>query len=205
LANNGVPKENKNAWFSLLINTTINKKSTDKLIRLLNGKTRIDKRWRILRILAVVNHTNILALLKKEKAKDPSDKGNKSAITVEAALLKNKEKFWNVFIKGKYSLDYNRAGMRGFYNRIQKPQMLKYSNLFFNNIIQVFEKKDRDSAKAYFDSLFPDLYISKDVIKKSKDFLKKNNKRIPQLLKKQMLENIDEMERGLKILVKYGG
>ena len=94
--------------------------------------------------------------------------------------------------------------MYGFYSRKQKDKLTKYTNLFFNNIIAAFNKKDRESAQAFFNNLYPSLYINKRVIKKSKDFLKNNKTKIPQLLKKQMLESTDEMQRSLKILDRFG-
>lgn len=204
--------ETKSAWFDLILGTyaaSSNLHKEDKLVNLLKNKTRIpgltidpDKRWRILSRLAVTSHKELPALLKKEISKDKSDNATKSHALIQATLLKNKEKTWNCLVKQKgTSLDTLRNQMSGFYWRNQKPHLKKYKSKFFSSINSVF-KLDRTYAKTFFTFLFPHLYTSPETIKQAKAFLHKNPK-APQLLRKSMLESIDEMQRTQRILDKF--
>jgi len=151
--------------------------------------------------LAVVGHEKCEELLEKERLKDPSDKGKKAAFMVEVSKLENKEKNWKSFVEGNtHSLDYLRNGMQGFYWRSQKDSLIKYIDLFFDNVKKIFLTKDRQYAEAFFSNLFPNLYITDETLQKGEKFLEQE---LSPLLKKDTLEALDEMKRSLKILKKF--
>ncbi len=198
--------DNKKAWFDLIVSTSSGVKSIDKLVQLMNGKIKIkdfefsqEDRWEVLTRMAVIGHKDTLNILKKEKQADKSDKGQKAAITVEASLLDRKDIFWKIFLDGKKSLDYTRNGMQGFYWRRQKKELEKYIGMFFDSIINIFKAKDRYYSQAFFNNLFPSMYVDDAIVKKTKKFLDDNPK-MPKLLRKDFLESLDELERSLKIL-----
>lgn len=204
-----IPKENKNAWFSLILSVSQGSSSIKRLVDMIKGDYKIkdfefnqDYRWDILSCLAARGYKEINKLLKEEMKKDPSDKGIKSASRVESSKIENKEKFWKMFLEGKESLDYIRSAMSGFYWRIQKEKLKPYIDKFFDSIIKIFQEKDRYYSSDFFEILYPHIIVEKEVKEKTENFLK-NNPKVPLLLKKNMLESIDEMERALKILEKF--
>ncbi len=200
-----VPKENKNAWFSLIVGTAGGVKSQDSLLDLLSGKMQIknfdfnqEQRWDIITRLAVCGYTKIDELIKSEKERDPSDIGLKSAFEADVAKLENKEKSWNLFIGGEgHSLDYLRAGMPSFFTRKQRDKLRKYADLFFEKIENLFETKERVYCKDFFNSLFPAVFVEKEMVEKGETLLKKKD--LHQLLRKELLEALDETKRSLKI------
>ncbi len=200
-----VPKENKNAWFLILVAST-GVKSANKLVDLLKGKIQIknfdfnqEQRWDTITKLASFGHSEIDDLIKKELERDPTDIGKKSAFEADVAKLENKEKYWKVFVEGKeYSLDYLRTGMGGFYSKKQKEKLRHYVDLFFDGIEKIFEQHERQYAKTFFNSLFPALFVERETVLKGETIAKK--KKLNQVLKKDLLEALDEMRRTLKIL-----
>ncbi len=142
-------------------------------------------------------------MIEKELKKDPSDKGQKEAFGARVAKPENKKEHWDLFVGGGgHSLDYLRTGMGRFFSRKQKEMLRAFLDLFFKEIVEIFEKKDRKYSEDFFDALFPSVYVEEGLVKKCTDLMKKNPK-MPALLKESLLESIDEMERALKILKKF--
>ncbi|HLD57730.1 MAG TPA: aminopeptidase N [archaeon] len=201
----GVPKENKNAWFLMILAGVGGAKSADNIVDLLKGSLVVknfeynqEHRWDTIVRLAGLGHPETDGLIKKELERDPTDIGKKSAFEAEVAKIENKEKSWKMFVDGTgHSLDYLRTGMGGFYSKKQKEKLRAYIDLFFANIEKVFEKQERTYAKAFFGSLFPSLFVEKTLVEKGEALLKKD---LHQVLKKDLLEALDETKRSLKIL-----
>jgi len=81
--------------------------------------------------------------------------------------------------------------------------MKKYRDLFFKEIKGVFEKCENHYAKAFSEILFPMIFADEETLEMAKECLKKNGDS-HKLLKKHLQEEIDNLERTLKILKKYG-
>lgn len=210
--NSEIDMETKNIWFSLLmfVSDGVNLDKFETIINILEGNTKFDnfefdpdKRWNIVIKCCVTDHEKANEFLEKEKLKDKSDNGQKMAAVAEASKLENKKKFWDLYVSGKgKSLDYIGTAMNGFYWRIQKEKLKDYIDLFFKDVENVFEKQDKYYAKNFFRSLFPSLYVGEEVLKKVKNYLE-FNKKLHKLLRKNIEEGIDELERSLRILKKY--
>ena len=203
--------DKKNLWFSLLVFSADNsEKKAEKIVSILEGKINFenfeldrDKRWAIVIRLNSLNHEKAEEFLEKEKEKDKSDRGEKMAAVSEASNIKNKAKYWNLFVSGKgKSLDFFRDSMQGFYWRNQKKELRGYVDLFFRNIREIFEKLVNYYAKIFFTNLFPLIYAEENTLKKAKIHLEEF-KDSNELLVKDMKEGIDNLERALKILEKY--
>ena len=207
-----ISKEMKNAWFGMLLYASvgIRENKFEKLPEILDGKIRYDnfefdqdKKWAIVARLHAVGHEESREFLEKEKRADKSDKGEKMAAIAEASDIKNKEKFWKMFVSGEgKSVDFLREAMSGFYWKNQKKELRKYIPLFFENVKDIFVGKDKYYAKAFFGSLFPLMYPEKEILEEAKFFLK-NHGDSNKLLKKDVMEGIDDLERAIKILEKY--
>ncbi len=203
-------RELKDVWFNLLSSCIGGCKNPERVVELLENKLKIkdfpfnqEQRWASINRLAVFGHPKTDLLIENELKKDSSDKGQKEAFAAKVAKAEKKKEHWNLFVKGEgYSLDYLRTGMSRFFSRKQKEGLRKFSDSFFKEILEIFEKKNRKYAEDFFDNLFPSVYVEEGFLKKCKAFLGKN-KKLPLLLKESMLESIDELERSLKIIEKY--
>lgn len=202
-------KENKNSWFRLIILSSLGAGDINKLIDILEGRLKIkdfklnlEQRWSIVLSMAVRGNNKFSERLEVEKRRDPSDKGEKSAFRAETASLANKEENWKLFVSGKkFSTDYLRQGMSGFFWRPQKNDLEKYINEFFKVVKDIFLEKDRRYSEAFFNTLSPGLYHTQDIITKSEEIIKQED--APFLLKKHLLELIDETKRTQKIIKKW--
>lgn len=207
-----IDKELKNAWFSMLLYSSagVSKTKYNKLVEILDGKIEFDnfefdqdKRWAVIARLQALNHEMADNFLEKEKLIDKSDRGEKMAATAEASNMKNKKKYWEMLVSGEgKSSDFLKEVMVGFFWRNQKEQLREYITIFFETIKDVFAKKDKYYAKSFFQTLFPLIYPEKKVLEMAKSFLNKNTD-AHKILKKDMQEGIDDLERALKILNKY--
>ncbi|MDP4039392.1 MAG: aminopeptidase N [Candidatus Pacearchaeota archaeon] len=201
--NKKTPKEHKNAWFSSMVLSAQAIKNIENFRALLKINLDQDKRWSILKILAARNDNEIESLIKKELKKDNTDEGKKQAAQVESAMIKNKRKYWEIFINEKgHSLDYIRGAMAPFWLRTQKEKMINYIDEFFKEAIKIYKTKSEHYGKFYSAFLFPSLYPTQEMIIKSKHFLKQNPK-MPKLLRKSIIEKIDGLERINKVRKKY--
>ncbi len=204
-------KENKNAWFGLLVATANGARSVKELIGLLDESIEIkdfslnqEHRWAIITTLESRGHELAGKMLEKEEKRDPSDRGKKSAFEARVSRLKDKQRHWDMFVEAKtHSLDYLREGMDGFYKRRQKERLSKYSNLFFKVIKNIFATKDRHYAVIFFNNLFPSMYVQKETLSQIESLLKDKN--LQPLLRKELLKAQDEMKRTIKILRKFNG
>jgi len=203
--------EKKNIWFNLLTfsSTGKNEEKTNVLIDILEERIRFenfefdqDKRWGIVIKLNSFGHSKAKDFLEKEKERDKSDRGEKMAAAAKSSALGNKKEFWELYISGEgKSLDYVRDAMAGFYHINQKEDLREYIDIFFRDIKKVFDKQDKVYAKTFITYLFPSIYGEEEILEKAKKYLETVEDK---LLKKSMLEEIDNLERKLKVLKKYG-
>ena len=91
--------------------------------------------------------------------------------------------------------------MSGFFWRSQKNDLEEYINKFFKVIKNIFLEKDKRYAEVFFGSLSPSLYPTQDVIDKSEELIKQED--TPFLLKKNLLELVDDTKRTQRIMKKY--
>ena len=203
------PRARKNIWFSTVIMTAGGIESPEGLVDLLNGKTEIkdfdfnqEKRWAIILVLMARGYKDADKMLKAEEKGDKSDNGKKSAFEARVASVKDKKKYWKMFVEGKeYSLDYLREGMGGFYWISQKKELRAYQDLFFKEIRKIFSNKERQYAVTFFSRLYPSLFTEHKTLDDAQKILKEKD--ISEILKKALLQEVDEMERNLRIIDKY--
>ncbi len=208
-----IDAERKSEWFNMLVFASIgiSEEKFEKMIRILENKIIFenfefdgDKRWSVIARFHARGHKKSGELLEKEKNRDKSDRGQKNAAIAEASNIRNKKKFWEIYVSGEgKSLDYIREAMRGFYWRIQKEELEEYMDLFFTDVKKVFEKRDKHYARAFFENLFPMLYANENALKKAICCLNDSGN-LNRLLKKYLEEHIDDLKRIIMVLKKYG-
>ncbi len=210
LLNKKADRQIRDVWFNLLASGIAGCKNPENVAGLLEGRVKIEgfepnqeQRWAAISRLAVFGYGGVDRLVDNELKRDPSDRGQKEAFASKVAKPENKKGHWDLFVKGEgHSLDYLRAGMGRFFSRKQKEDLREFTDLFFREIIKIFEQKDRKYSEDFFDGLFPSVYVEEDFVKNCKNFMESNPK-MPALLKESLLESVDELERALRILKKF--
>ena len=117
--------------------------------------------------------------------------------------FENKSKNWETFIKNeqKFSTDYNRYGMNGFFWQNQDKLLTSFIDPFFDNLSKIYKNKDMHYSSAFGNTLFPSIFDPKMILNKTESFLDNNNG-LPKLCKKGLIENCDHLKRRVPILEK---
>ncbi|WP_078124253.1 M1 family aminopeptidase [Leptospira alexanderi] len=212
LENPSITEEEKIVWYRILESTSRTPNQLSYLKDLLDGKIIIsgikidqERRWSILTRLSAFGDKNALDLIEKEEKADTSDLGAKKAYGARVAYPdpKSKSAAWKEFTdpNTKYSTDMLRYGMRGFYWDHQEEILKDYENLYFESVIGIYKDRDSHFSSAFGNLLFPSLEPNQTLVDKTNRFLKEQ-KEIPALLKKDLKQHRDDLERTVKILAK---
>jgi len=200
-------------WFNLLLNTSENTDELAYLLALLtSGQTAPsleidqDKRWNIIARLTAYAYPKAEELYQQEKQADKGDLGRKKAYMVEASRpeASQKEGCWQAFTSERsLSTDFLRYGMNGFHWRTQKELLASYVERYFEVIETIYVERDGHFARAFGRSLFPAWNRTPEMLERIEQFLEekeKNGATLPALLKKQLIEQADDLKRVLPIL-----
>lgn len=205
-------EEEKIVWYRMLEGTSRTPSQLSYLKDLLDAKTTIpgikidqERRWSILTRLSAFGNKDALSLIAQEEAKDTSDLGAKKAYGARVAYpdAKSKAAAWKEFTdpKTKHSTDTLRYGMRGFYWDHQEEMLKSYEDLYFQSVIGIYKDRDSHFSSAFGNILFPGVEPNQALVDKTNRFLKEQ-KEIPALLKKDLKQHRDDLERTVKILSK---
>jgi aminopeptidase N len=208
--NNDGDEETQITWFDLLLSCANETSSLNKMKQLLDGEISFknltidqDKRWRIVNRLCAYNIASPLKLIEVEKKNDPGDLGKKKAYlaTVSIPDLKNKTKNWDAFNSNKENLstDFMRYGMSGFFWPNQTELLSQFINPFFHHLVDIYKNKDMHYSSAFGSVLFPSIFEPQLILEKAELFLNQN-KDLPKLCKKGLIENCDHLKRRIPIL-----
>lgn len=204
--------EEKIVWYRMLEGTSRTQTQLNYLRELLDGKITIpgikidqERRWSILTRLSAFGIKDALDLIEKEEKTDTSDLGAKKAYGAKVAFPNSETKAiaWKEFNdpKTKFSTDMLRYGMRGFYWDHQEEILSIYEDKYFQNVIRIYKERDSHFSSAYGNILFPGVEPNQGLVNKTNRFLKEE-KEIPALLKKDLKQHRDDLERTVKILSK---
>ncbi|PJZ69266.1 aminopeptidase N [Leptospira perolatii] len=197
-------------WFRILENTSREKEQLGYLKDLLLGKQNIEglhidqeRRWTIIARLSAYGDTESSQLIAEEEKRDKSDLGIKKGFfaRVSAPDKTVKEEAWRRFQNPgeKDSTDMLRFGMRGFQWDHQKELLSSYVDRFFSEVVQVYKSRDPHFSSAFGHLLFPMFQPNEKLLQKTESFLKEQEK-LPGLLKKDLMQQRDELKRILRIL-----
>lgn len=67
----------------------------------------------------------------------------------------NKEKLWNIYVKGEQTNRQFYHSSKYFYNLDDENQCIAYGDKFFQEVEKIFESKYRDYAATFFHHLAP--------------------------------------------------
>ena len=99
-------------------------------------------------------------IFKKNFEEDPSDVGIEAERFCKAASIDSEEerfRMWNSFLKQNSddSLVLIKASMKGFVSGVPENEILKYSELFYKEVLKVFDETDREYAETFYENLSP--------------------------------------------------
>jgi len=180
---------------------------TAKIRELLNGgapglKVDTDLRWYFLIALTERGATT-KAELDAELAKDNTTSGNIAFETCLAAMPTSDAKAYafNKVLNEEISTSIRTALVAGFQRPIQGALLEPFVNLYFDNLISVWESKSYEPAAKYVTGFYPSWIIKQSTVDLTNAWLDGAGKDSPAVLRKLVKESQDGLIRALKVQV----
>lgn len=195
------------AWLRATIALAAQPADLDRLVRLMDEKEKVpgveidqDMRWSLIAKLVAYSRPEAEERLAKERAKDPSDKGTKSAFGAEASrpTAAEKARHWQMFLDGpseKVSSDFLKNGMGRFHWAHQAALLDAWVERFFSDVTGIFEKTTPEYAKAFCLLLYPSYRAERPVLAKAEALLDRTTN---PTLKRMIREANDELLRAIR-------
>jgi aminopeptidase N len=191
-------------WYSILLSSCVEINHFELLSKDLHrgmvGTLHLDRdrRWSATKLLSYARHPEANHWIEVCFSKDPGDLGLKYATEARLALEPDKERALEELLKNKnLSADLCRAHMRAFFHRLQKAECEKLVPKYFENLSSVFGSRDRIFSRDFSEYLFPSSF-PKTAARQTHEMLD-SNPGLPYLLRRSLRENLDEVERVLRI------
>ena len=178
---------------------------TAKIRELLNGgapglKVDTDLRWYFLIALTERGATN-KGQLDAELAKDNTTTGNLAFETCLAAMPNNEAKAY-AFNKGldtEAATSVRSALVAGFQRPIQRTLLEPFVNLYFDNLISVWESRSYEPAAKFVSGFYPTWIVKQSTVDATNAWLNGAGKDSPAVLRKLVKESQDGLIRALKV------
>ncbi|MCC7136795.1 MAG: aminopeptidase N [Planctomycetes bacterium] len=195
------------AWFDVMSSTSETPAALDRLVALLEGRETIEgltldpeRRWGLVTRLCAFAHPRAEALWGKEKAADPSERGERAAFRARVARPdpKAKDEAWARFRGGADRLDLLREGMGAFHWPHQREVLRPYAQRYFDDLAPATSGRDLHFGAAFVNALYPGFHVEPATVEKSKAFLATRGD-LPAHLRRGLIERTAEVERALKV------
>jgi aminopeptidase N len=180
---------------------------TANIRALLNGsapglKVDADLRWYFLIALTERGATT-KAELDAELAKDNTTTGNLAYETCLAAMPNHEAKAYafNKVLNEEVSTSVRTALVAGFQRPIQGKLLEPFVNLYFDNLISVWESKSYEPAAKYVTGFYPSWVVKQSTVDLTNAWLAGTGKDAPAVLRKLVKESQDGLIRALKVQV----
>jgi aminopeptidase N len=180
---------------------------TANIRALLNGsapglKVDADLRWYFLIALTERGATT-KAELDAELANDNTTTGNLAYETCLAAMPNNEAKTYafNKVLNEEVSTSVRTALVAGFQRPIQGTLLEPFVNLYFDNLISVWESKSYEPAAKYVTGFYPSWVVKQSTVDLTNTWLNGAGKDSPAVLRKLVKESQDGLIRALKVQV----
>jgi aminopeptidase N len=160
-----------------------------------------EMRWAVAIKAIAFGLPNADALLATEAARDRSDRGRRALLRAEASrpTAAAKADAWERIHRAGYgSFHLTRAAMQGFFWPQQEPLLEPYVERFFDQVRDVFAKRDHPFARSYLLSLFPAYRGDQSVLQRSRQLLSELDGAQPTLAR-QLTEVTDDLDRQIKV------
>jgi aminopeptidase N len=195
-------------WARAAIASAASREDVARLVELRDESSSIGRfdfdqemRWEIAIRAVAHDLPDALAQLSAEERRDPSDRGRRAVLRAEAArpTAEAKAEAWRrIHGEGYGSFHFTRAAMQGFWWVHQADLLAQYSEQFFGQVREVFEKRDHPFARAYMLTMYPAYRSEPAVLEHSKDLLGTLDGRLP-TLSRQLAESADELARAIRV------
>lgn len=195
-------------WARALIRAATLPEDLTQLARLADGEVSVpgltidqQMRWDIAIKHIARDMPGAEARLAAERARDPSDRGQRAALRAEASRPSPEAKaaVWDrVHGEGYGSLHLTSAAMSGFNWPFQRDLLEPYVEAFFARVPEIFETRVREFATAYFGNLFPGYRVEQAVLDRSTRLLAEVGDRLP-VLARLLREANDDLARAIAV------
>ena len=158
-----------------------------------------DMRWAIATKFVAYGMPGALDRLAKERESDPTDRGQRAWLAGETAqpVASVKAAAWSKFHgEGYGSLKLTRAAMNGFNHWRQRELLQPYYTAFFENVVEVFQRPEKQASSDYFGALFPSYRVEAETIERAQSLLDAHPE--VTLLVRTLRESIDELTRAIR-------
>jgi aminopeptidase N len=180
---------------------------TANIRALLNGsapglKVDADLRWYFLIALTERGATT-KAELDAELAKDNTTTGNLAYETCLAAMPNHEAKAYafNKVLNEEVATSVRTALVAGFQRPIQGKLLEPFVDLYFENLISVWESKSYEPAAKYVTGFYPSWVVKQSTVDLTNAWLAGTGKDAPAVLRKLVKESQDGLIRALKVQV----
>ena len=178
---------------------------TAKIRELLNGsapglKVDADLRWYFLIALTERGATT-KAELDAEVAKDNTTTGNLAYETCLSAMPNSDAKAYafNKGLDAEVATSVRTALVAGFQRPIQRTLLEPFVNLYFDNLISVWESRSYEPAAKFVTGFYPTWIVKQSTVDATNAWLNGAGKDSPTVLRKLVRESQDGLIRALKV------
>ncbi len=178
---------------------------TAKIRELLNGsapglKVDADLRWYFLIALTERGATT-KAELDAEVAKDNTTTGNLAYETCLSAMPNSDAKAYafNKGLDAEVATSVRTALVAGFQRPIQRTLLEPFVNLYFDNLITVWESRSYEPAAKFVTGFYPTWIVKQSTVDATNEWLSGAGKDSPAVLRKLVKESQDGLIRALKV------
>ncbi len=156
-------------------------------------------RWEIAARYTAYGLAGAEARAAAERERDPSDRGQRALLRIEAAPpdAGAKAAAWARFLgEGYGSLHLTVAAMSGFHWSTQRELLAPYVESFFEELPGVARERDHEFAQAFFGQLFPGYRVERELLERSQRLLAEVE--AEPLLARMLREANDDLERAIR-------
>jgi aminopeptidase N len=160
-----------------------------------------DRRWSIIKQLAMNGAPEVKGLIDAEEKKDPTTAGKRNAYVARVAIpeLEAKQKFWKELEKPE-KLPYStlKEASGNFHNPDHMKLSQPFGESFFKKVATINWAANDNLPEIYFERLFPHNLCSETLLKESRGKLKSAHN-LTSLAQRAWLEANDELSRCVSI------
>lgn len=194
-------------WARAAIGVAISPDDARQAARLADGQDVVpgftvdqDMRWDIAIRYVILDLEGAAARVAEERRRDPSDRGDRAALRAETAAptAEAKARAWErINGEGYGSMHQTVAAMSGFWSYAQREMLRPYIEPFFEQVVQVYETKEKEYAQRYFNNMFPSVYVERPLLERSERLLTDAGGRFSSL-DRQIKESNDDLQRAIR-------
>ncbi|MDP2622769.1 MAG: aminopeptidase N [Actinomycetota bacterium] len=158
-----------------------------------------DMRWGVAIRWAALDLDGAEERLAAERERDRSDRGDRAMTTATVArpdAMAKKEAWDRLHGDGYPSLRMSIAAANGFWQRHQAEMLEPYVDPFFAGLVGLFDEREAEAAKAYFQSFFPRYLVDDEMRQRIAGVLAESEVR--PMLRRLLIEADDDLRRAME-------